>query len=201
MSHRILYRPYCHDSGHVNKHPAQSHPTYSRHKLNGTLTRRPVSRDWRNEPDIRVDHAALDLWKYNQLADTEALLTAAIATPQNPSHHLLAGRALVRARLRQWDAALGDAEKSIKIESSIIGYIAKSVALVGKGEKHKAYRACDFAFDHFLPSPVSLRFLLLIKAIIVFMAGEHDDAISRVDDLITMVGNNNSRYYVVQARI
>ncbi|KAF8551263.1 YVTN repeat-like/Quino protein amine dehydrogenase [Imleria badia] len=149
------------------------------------------------EPDIRVDDAALALWEYDQLADTEALLTTAIATPQNTSHHALVGRALVRARLRQWDAALDDAEKSIKIQLSIIGYIAKSVALVGKGEKHKAYRTCDILFHHFLPSAGSLTFLLLIKAIVVFMAGDHDDAISRVDDLIAMV-HDNSKYYVVQ---
>ena len=31
--------------------------------------------------------------------------------PQNPSHDVLASRALVRACLRQWDAALDDAEK------------------------------------------------------------------------------------------
>ncbi|KAF8551251.1 hypothetical protein OG21DRAFT_1512971 [Imleria badia] len=148
------------------------------------------------EPDIRIDHAALDSWKHDQLADTEALLTAAIATPQNPRHHALASRAIIRARLQQWDAAVDDAEKSIKIQPSTIAHIAKSVALVGKGEKYKAYRACDIAFDHFLPSRV--RFVLLIKAVIVFMAGDHDDAISRVDDLIAMVCDNPT-CYVIQA--
>ena len=93
----------------------------------------------------------------------------------------------------------------------MIGHIAKSVALVGKGEKHKAYRACDIAFDPFQPSCV--RFLLLIKvriplscisvahfaqAIVVFMAGEHDDAMSRVDDLIP-VAYDTPICYVVQA--
>ena len=93
----------------------------------------------------------------------------------------------------------------------MIGHIAKSVALVGKGEKHKAYRACDIAFDPFQPS--CARFLLLIKvrvplgytsvthfaqAIVVFMAGEHDDAISRLDDLIAMT-YDNSICHVVQA--
>ncbi|KAF8548746.1 hypothetical protein OG21DRAFT_1489116 [Imleria badia] len=149
------------------------------------------------EPDIRIDDAALDLWKHDQLTDTAALLTTAIATSQNPSHDALASRAIVRARLRQWDQAVDDAEKSINIQPSVIGYIAKSIALVGKGEKHKAYRACDIAFDHFHPS--RLRLMLLIKAIVAFMAGEHDDAISRVDDLIPF-SCNNSICYVVQAR-
>ncbi|KAF8436010.1 hypothetical protein L210DRAFT_3549851 [Boletus edulis BED1] len=79
---------------------------------------------------------------------------------------------------------------------SVIAFLAKSVAHVGKGEKDKAYRACDIAFEHFHSSHVT--FLLLIKAIIVFMAGERPDAISRVDDLIATV-SFNSTCYVVQA--
>ena len=91
--------------------------------------------------------------------------------------------------------------KAIEIQPSVIGYIAKSIALVGKGEKHKGYAACDIAFEHFHSSHVS--FLLLVKvrifptwvhlaadmhqAIIMFIAGEHRDAISRVDDLIATV--------------
>jgi hypothetical protein len=85
----------------------------------------------------------------------------------------------VRARLRQWDAAIADARqvfvlfsrapsliyiKSIKIQPSIFGYIAKSVALVGKGAKHKAYRACDVAFVRF--HSTHLASLLLIKVCI-----------------------------------
>ena len=158
-------------------------------------------------------------------------MTAAIPDPRNPNHHVLASRALVRARLRHWDAALVDAEKvppalfshtltltsiytkAVKIEPSVIGYIAQSVALVGNGERHKGYRACDIAFERFHSSHVT--FLLLVKvgifptwshspahipyAIIVFMAGEYRDAISRVDDLIATV-HHNSICYVVQVR-
>ena len=83
----------------------------------------------------------------------------------------------MRAHLFQWDEAIADATevflhllshalilihiKSIKIEPSVIGYIAKSIALAGKGEKHKAYRACDIAFEHFHSTHVT--FLLLVK--------------------------------------
>jgi len=101
---------------------------------------------------------------------------------QNPSHHALASRALVRARLRQWDTALTDAEmvciallshalilisiysKAIKIQSSVVGYVAKSMALVGNGESHEAYRTCDIAFERFHSSHST--FLLLIKVCI-----------------------------------
>ena len=92
---------------------------------------------------------------------------------------MLASRALVRARLQQWDAAAGDAKqvipgflshvliltliytKSVKIQPSVIGLIAKSVALVRTGKKHEAYRACDIAFEHSHSTHVS--FILLIK--------------------------------------
>ena len=83
----------------------------------------------------------------------------------------------MRARLQQWDATIADATevfiallshalsliytKSIKIQPSVIGYVAKSVALVGNGERHKAYRTCDIAFERFHSTHVS--FLLLIK--------------------------------------
>ena len=134
------------------------------------------------EPDIQIDDAALDSWKLGQLANAETLLTVAVNKSRNPSHDALASRALVRARLRQWDIAIADATevfvallsrmfmltlihtKSIIIQPSTIGYIAKSVALVGIGEKHKAYRACDIAFVHSHPSHVN--FLLLIKVCI-----------------------------------
>ncbi|KAI9567960.1 hypothetical protein HD554DRAFT_853796 [Boletus coccyginus] len=142
------------------------------------------------EPDLQINDAALDLWKQDQLTDAQALLTTAI-TASDTNHHVLACRALVWARLQEWDTAIADAEMP-----SVVGYIAKSIALVGKGERHKAYRACDIAFEHFHSSHVT--FLLLIKAIIVFMAGEHLDAISRVDDIIATV-EFNSICYVVQA--
>ncbi|KAF8555005.1 TPR-like protein [Imleria badia] len=115
---------------------------------------------------------------------------------QNPSHHVFASRALVRARLQQWDAALIDAEMAIDIQPSVMGYIAKSIAHVGKGERDKGYQACNIALERFYSSHGN--FILLIKAIIVFIAGEHRDAISRLDDLIATV-HLNSICYVVQA--
>ncbi|KAF8555011.1 hypothetical protein OG21DRAFT_962817 [Imleria badia] len=107
-------------------------------------------------PTFQIDEAALDLWKHDQLENTEALLIAAITTSQNPRDYVLASRALVRARLRLWDAALVDAEM---------------VPL-----SHKAYWACDITFECFRSSHVTC--LLLIKAIIVSLAGEHRNAIS-----------------------
>ncbi|KAH0838856.1 hypothetical protein J3R83DRAFT_7270 [Lanmaoa asiatica] len=145
----------------------------------------PLSRLHRTlqEPEIRIDDAALDSWNHDQLENAETLLTQAISETRNPSHHVLASRALVRARLRDCDAAVIDAEYSIKIQPSVIGYIAKGRA---------TSRLSTFHSTH-------VSFLLLVKAIIIFMAGERDDAISRLDDLIATMPVE-SIYYVVQAR-
>ena len=135
------------------------------------------------EPVIQIDDVALDAWTHDQLETTDTLLTAAISESRNPNRDVLASRALVRARLRLWDAALVDAEevfaalfshtltltsiytKAVKIQPSVIGYIAQSIALVGNGERHSGYRACDLAFERFHSSHVT--FLLLVKVCIL----------------------------------
>ena len=126
------------------------------------------------ELDIQIDDAALNAWKNDQLEDAEAFLTNAIHQHQHPDYHCLAARALVRARLQHWDEALVDAEmvlptlpshsstltptrtKAIDGQPSIIAYIAKGLAHVGKGEKDKAYLACDIAVEHSHSSPIPI---------------------------------------------
>ncbi|KAF8129771.1 hypothetical protein EV363DRAFT_1336453 [Boletus edulis] len=148
------------------------------------------------EPDIQIDDAVLDAWENDQLENADTLLTAAVSEANSQSHYALASRSAVRARLQKWDAALQDAEMAIDVQPSIIAFLAKSIAHVGNGEKDKGYRTCDIAFEHFHSSHVT--FLLLIKAIIVFMAGDHIDAISRLDDLIATI-RFNSVCYTVQS--
>ncbi|KAF8554675.1 hypothetical protein OG21DRAFT_1508679 [Imleria badia] len=148
------------------------------------------------EPDIQIDDAALDSAKQDQLTDPEPPFTETITNSGHQTHHALANRALVQARLQQSDLAIDDAENSIKIHPDVNGYIKKSVALVSEGKRSEACRVYDLAFRHCDPTDVDL--ILLIKAIVMFMAGEHRDAISRVDDLIATV-HLNSICYVVQA--
>ena len=64
-----------------------------------------------HEPDIQIGDAAFKSWMRDELANAEASLTVAIPTSLNYGHHVLASRALVRARLREWDAAIADAKK------------------------------------------------------------------------------------------
>lgn len=131
------------------------------------------------EPEIHIDDIAIDAWNNNQLENAEVLLTRAIVDSRHPTQYVFASRALMRARLGKWDAAIDDAEKvfttlyshmpaltlihikSINVQPSVIGHIAKSVALVGQGKSHAGYRACDIAFEHFHSTHVT--FLLLTK--------------------------------------
>ena len=90
------------------------------------------------------------------------------------------------------------------------------MTLVNKGEKDRGCGVCDVAFLRFTSDHVSL--LLLVKVrdsaqlwlssnfsffrfqvVVLFMAGKHVDAISRLDDFITD-GWVDSALYVVQAR-
>ena len=133
---------------------------------------------------ILIDDAAFDAWKNDRLEDAEALLTTAIHQHQHPSYHFLAARALIHARLQHWDEALVDAEmvlhallshsltltptrtKAIDARPSRIAYIAKSLAHVGKGDKDKAYMACDVAFEHSHSSSSHIPLSLSIKVCI-----------------------------------
>ncbi|KAF8552314.1 WD40 repeat-like protein [Imleria badia] len=169
------------------------------------------------EPDTQVDDVALDSPKDDQVAEsvldsrendklahTEASLAETIVNSRDQTHHALAKKAC----LGHPDLAIEDAENSIKIRPSVNGYIAKSVAFIGAGKKAEGCRVYDLAFKHCNIMDVDL--ILLIKvcippamelgyfsdthtpqAIVVFMAGEHWDAISRVDDLIATVQFNS----------
>ncbi|KAF8556447.1 hypothetical protein OG21DRAFT_1459308 [Imleria badia] len=145
-------------------------------------------------PFIEITDTAFNFWKRGLLADAEASLTQKILNAEYKCHHALANRALVRAHRRLLDLAIDDAEKSINIRPSAIGYIAKSVALIGNGQKEDGLRVFDLAFRHCDPIDVDL--LLLIKAVVLFVAGEHDNALSRVDDLIVRLPFNSTCYVV-----
>lgn len=58
-----------------------------------------------------IDSTALTAWKDGQLTNAEVILSAARPMAENPGHHVLASRALVRARLGKCNAALVDAKE------------------------------------------------------------------------------------------
>ena len=73
-------------------------------------------------PFTDITNAALDSWKQDRLTDTETSLTGAITNSRNQSHHALANRALVRARLRDWDLAFEDAT-NVSFRSFLRAYV------------------------------------------------------------------------------
>ncbi|KAG2155339.1 WD40-repeat-containing domain protein [Suillus bovinus] len=100
-------------------------------------------------------------------------------------------RAIVFVRLREWDAALEDADKSVNIQRSALGLMLKGIALYGKKQMKEASRAFDRALQ--LASRDSTSHLLfLIKAIALFNANEHDEAIMHVKDMAEASLNNDA---------
>ena len=134
-------------------------------------------------PFFDITDAALDSWRQGRLADTETSLTGTITNSRDQRHHVLANRALVRARLGLWNLAIEDAEnvglrslshmllfilnyyKSIEIHPSVNAYIAQSIALIGGGKKAEGCRMYDLAFRHYHTIDVDL--ILLIKVCIL----------------------------------
>ncbi|KAG1785874.1 uncharacterized protein HD556DRAFT_1450312 [Suillus plorans] len=109
------------------------------------------------------------------LSTAEGLLTQDINTSPN-NHTSYAHRSFVMARKYDWDQALLDAIKSIRIQPSLTGYISKGIALCGQGRVLDARAAFDVASMHTDQDSEIAHFLLLIKAIALFNADQHDEA-------------------------
>ena len=128
-----------------------------------------------------ISEAVFKSWTQGDLTCVEELLTQGAMAPSNTLYHAhtLAHRALVRARWKLWEMAIGDAREasisdnlafyvvftvvrqSIKVHRSVIGYIAHAITLVGNGEHELALRVFDLVFTESLPS--ENKFLLLIR--------------------------------------
>ncbi|KAG1788032.1 uncharacterized protein HD556DRAFT_1448200 [Suillus plorans] len=118
------------------------------------------------------------------LHTAEKLLTQEIDKDGN-KYDSYAIHSVVRAWSSEWDNALQDAVKSIATQPSLWGYISKSIALCGNGQLWDAMEAFDLAitFSDRDRDPVAIDLLLLIKAVVIFNAGHHNEAIRRVQRL------------------
>ncbi|KAG2346437.1 hypothetical protein BDR05DRAFT_945992 [Suillus weaverae] len=121
----------------------------------------------------------------NILHTAEELLTQEIDADDN-DYNSYANRSVVRARHAEWENALQDAVKSIAIQPSLLGYVSKGIALCGDGQLWEAMEAFDLAFIFYNHNAIIVDLLLLIKAISLFNAGRHDEAVRRVQDLATI---------------
>ncbi|KAI6094201.1 hypothetical protein F5141DRAFT_1070226 [Pisolithus sp. B1] len=123
--------------------------------------------------------------------NTEMLLSEELKGTSSPSHHLLANRALIRARLKHLALVMEDVRelKSLQIQPSPIGYIAMAAALLGQGDREGALHTFDFAFHDC--ELQDIRLLLLLKSILVFESGNQEEAIARVEHLATRASNDS----------
>ncbi|KAI6042189.1 hypothetical protein EDC04DRAFT_1023591 [Pisolithus marmoratus] len=132
-------------------------------------------------PLIAVSPKTLKSWTQGDPTHTEMLLSEEIRSASSPSHYLLANRALVRARLKHLALAIEDVKESLQVHPSPIGHIAMALVLLGQGDTAGALRTFDLAFHHC--ELHAIRFLLLVKSILVFESGNQEEAITRVEDL------------------
>ena len=123
-------------------------------------------RQWMRDSSVNADTLISDFDPSNSSSDI---------------HQVLAHNALLRVRWQIWSWAYEDANKvifhalirvliltsthphvkSIVIRPSAMGYIAKALAQIGKGEPKKAVRTFDLAFGNCNPNESNL--LLLVK--------------------------------------
>ncbi|KAG2743639.1 hypothetical protein P692DRAFT_201794691, partial [Suillus brevipes Sb2] len=122
------------------------------------------------------------------LPTAEVLLSLDIHTDAN-NYTSYAHRSFVMARKHAWDLALEDAIKSISIRPSSTGYISKAIALCGKGHIREARIAFDIASVFTNQDSHSNHFLLLIKAITLFNADQHEEAMLLVKELAAACPN------------
>lgn len=119
--------------------------------------------------DYGASNEILRAWAQGDLVTAEMLLSEEITNTTSPSHHVLANRALIRARLRRVTLALTDVNRSLQVQQSPIGYIANAVALLGQGNREGALRIFDLAFR--VCEPRGSKLLSLLKMVLVFESG------------------------------
>ncbi|KAG2354024.1 hypothetical protein BDR07DRAFT_1431077, partial [Suillus spraguei] len=122
------------------------------------------------------------------LATAEESLTQDIDTDAD-DYTLYAHRSFILARKYAWDLALDDAVKSISIQPSLTGYISKGIALCGKGHVREARIAFDAASMFTNQDSGTNQFVLLIKAIALFNADQHEEALLLIKELAVACPN------------
>ncbi|KAG1770263.1 WD40-repeat-containing domain protein [Suillus occidentalis] len=132
------------------------------------------------------------------------------------NHASYTNRAFVMVRQSHWDRALHDAIKSVRIQPSFAGHIAKGIALCGKRQIRAARTAFDLASAFTNGDLKATHFLFLIKAgknisyivlllhydfqtIALFNAGEHEEAMLRVEELAASPNVDTLACRVVEA--
>jgi hypothetical protein len=130
---------------------------------------------------LHLSRPAYELCIQGDWKEAETVITEEMTHSSNRSNNSLASRALVRARLQDWNGAYDDAQqvrfccvlhmlvfsrvKSLKVQLSVDGYIAKAIALVGQGESQAGIRAFDLTFLHCSLKEIPFLFLIRVRAL------------------------------------
>ncbi|KAG8220715.1 hypothetical protein J3R82DRAFT_3045 [Butyriboletus roseoflavus] len=129
-----------------------------------------------------IGDAVREAWKKDKLDDAEEILSRHLIHHTGASHSLFANRALIRARLQHWDAALRDAETSIDIQPSVVARVAKGFALFGQEKYEYAVAAFNIALRECDVHDRDI--VLLIKSIVLFEVGYHAESMAGIADLM-----------------
>jgi tetratricopeptide (TPR) repeat protein len=148
-------------------------------------------------PKILAIKAVRDACIDGDLSTAEQLLTQDISIDANYTSY--AYRSFVMSRKHKWSHALQDAIKSISIQTSLIGYISKGIALCGKGHIRDARAAFDVAFMYTNQDPQIVHLLLLIKSIALFNADQHDEANLLLKELAGCPNVDTRACHIVEA--
>ncbi|KAG1893754.1 uncharacterized protein F5891DRAFT_1258305 [Suillus fuscotomentosus] len=145
--------------------------------------------EWAIPKDIlSITIAARDACLTGDLSIAEELLTQDVDTNVD-DFILYANCSFVVARKHDWDHALDDAIQSINIRPSLVGFVSKGITLCGKGHVREARIAFDVASMFTNQNSETNQFLLLIKAIALFNADQHDEAMLLIKDLAAACPN------------
>ncbi|KAG2066426.1 WD40 repeat-like protein [Suillus decipiens] len=144
-------------------HQAQTYPDFKILAMSSTVRNACIVGDWPTAEKV-----------LNQDIDADA-----------DDHTAYANRAFIMARKCNWDQALQDAIWSISIQPSLAGHISKGLALCGKKQVVAARISFDLASIFTNRDLMTNHFLFLIKAIALFNANEHQEAMLRIGELAT----------------
>ncbi|KAG2130200.1 uncharacterized protein EDB93DRAFT_1180896, partial [Suillus bovinus] len=147
--------------------------------MNSTVRNACIARDW------PTAERALHLDIYTDVND----------------HNAYANRAFVMARKCKWNKALQDAIKSVSIQPSLAGHISKGIALCGKKQVLAARISFDLASMFTNRDLRTDHLLFLIKAIALFNANEHQEAMLRIRELAACPNVDHIVCHIVEAHL
>ncbi|KAF8124713.1 hypothetical protein EV363DRAFT_1539540 [Boletus edulis] len=145
------------------------------------LTKKPPPSTF-SLPLMSISNGAVKAWLHDFLEYAEQVFTKEIEHSASADYNIYANRALIHGRRKNGDAALKDAEKSLSLQTSPIGVIARAVAFIQQGK----YELAKQEIPKLLQTSHSKEhtFLLeVIRSILFCFSGEYTREISHLNRL------------------